>query len=399
MPKGKSVFDEIRTAVATLEGVARDLEPGLLDGADAAALVEVVARGEHLCSALKALFARRVEETGAYRDGGYRSAGHWLASKTGVTVGAAVGALQTAQSLDELPATASAFRAGELSETQARQITGAAIEDPASEARLLRTAKFSTMKGLKDRCREVRAAAQPDDAAWALRLHEQRYLHKWIDPDGSYCGDFRLAPIAGAKLFQALDDHEDRIFRAARTSGRREARDAYAADALLALAAEGPCKPIDIRVNLSATAHARGSAIEGEHREIHGRGPIPVTDARVLMNDARIATLLRDGTDIVTVSSPKRTIPAHLRRWVEATYPVCGASGCDNDRGLEIDHIIPVEWQGRTEATNLWHLCHQHHLLKTHCGWRVTGGPGTWDLVPPTNPADPDPPDGPDPPE
>ncbi len=89
-----------------------------------------------------------------------------------------------------------AFRAGELSETQARQITGAASEDPSSEARLLRTAKSSTVKGLKDRCREVRAAAQPDDAAWARQLHEQRYLHKWTDLDGSYCGDFRLAPAA-----------------------------------------------------------------------------------------------------------------------------------------------------------------------------------------------------------
>lgn len=392
------MFDEIRTAVATLERVARDLEPGLLDGADAAGLVEVIARGEHVCAALKALLARRVEETGVYRDGGYRSAGHWLASKTGVTIGAAVGALQTAHLLDQLAATAVAFRAGELSETQARQITGAAIEDPASEARLLRTAKSSTMKGLKDRCREVRAAAQPDDAAWALRLHEQRSLHKWIDPDGSYCGDFRLAPIAGAKLFQALDDHEDRIFRAARTAGRREARDAYAADALVALAAEGPCKPIEVRLNLSATAHTRGCVVEDEHCEIHGRGPIPVTDARVLMNDSRITTLLRDGTDIVTVSSPKRTIPAHLRRWVEATYPACGVCGCDNDRGLEIDHIIPIEDHGPTEATNLWHLCRQHHLLKTHCGWRVTGSPGTWDLVPLTSADDPDPPHGPDPP-
>ncbi len=50
---------------------------------DAARLVEVVAQGEHVCAALKALLARRVEETGAYRDGGYRTAGHWLSAKTG----------------------------------------------------------------------------------------------------------------------------------------------------------------------------------------------------------------------------------------------------------------------------------------------------------------------------
>jgi Domain of unknown function (DUF222) len=386
------VFDEVRTAVATLEGVARDLEPGVLGGADAARLVEVVAQGEHVCAALKALLARRVEETGAYRDGGYRSAGHWLSAKAGVTVGAAVGALETARSLDQLHATAEAFRAGKLSETQARQITGAAIEDPSAEARLLRTAQQSTVKGLKDRCREVRAAAQPDDAAWARQLHEQRYLHKWTDLDGSYCGDFRLAPAAGARLFAALDAHEDQIFREARRAGRREPRDAYAADALVALMDDGPSKPVDVRLTADATAIERGFVVEGEKCEITGRGAIPVTDARTMLNDANVTTLLREGTEIVSVSSPTRVIPAPLRRWVETTFPVCGVAGCDVDRGLEIDHIIPVEQQGPTEAPNLWRLCHQHHLLKTHCAWTVTGRPGTWDLRPPASDTDPDPP-------
>ncbi len=71
---------------------------------------------------------------------------------------------------------------------------------------------------------------------------------------------------------------------------------------------------------------------------------------------------------------------------------MCGVAGCDNGRGLEIDHIVPVEADGPTEAANLWRLCHQHHLLKTHCEWRVVGGPGAWDLRPPTHPDDPDPP-------
>ncbi len=315
-----------------------------------------------------------------------------------VAVAAAVGALATAASLGELPATAAAFRSGELSEAQAREITGAAVEDPSAEARLLRSAAYSSMKGLKDRCREVRAGAQPDDAAWARRLHEQRSLRRWIDRDGSYCGDFRLAPIAGAHLFQALDDHEAKIFAAARTAGRREARDAYAADALVALATDGPCKPIDLRVNLSATAFERGHVVDGEQCEVAGRGPIPVTDARVLANDARVTTLVRDGTDIVTVSSPTRTIPRTLRRWLEATYPVCGVHGCDHDQGLQIDHIIPVEDHGPTQATNLWRLCVQHHRLKTHAGWHVTGHPGTWNLEPPHPPDRADRPDDPDPP-
>jgi uncharacterized protein DUF222 len=130
----------------------------------------VVAQGEHVCAAMKALLARRVEECGVWRADGARTAGHWLAEKTGVTVGAATQALQTARRLDELPATAEAFRAGSLSELQAHEITMAAGADRSAEARLLGAARETGVKGLRDRCREVRVGAEDNDAAWARRL-------------------------------------------------------------------------------------------------------------------------------------------------------------------------------------------------------------------------------------
>src|SRR5438093_1116429 len=63
-------FEPVRNAVEALERVVRDLEPGCLDGA-------------------------------------------------------AAEALQTARALEELPATADAFRTGALSDVQAREITAA----------------------------------------------------------------------------------------------------------------------------------------------------------------------------------------------------------------------------------------------------------------------------------
>jgi hypothetical protein len=69
------VFEEVRTAVAALEAVARDLDPGRFEGRDAADLLEVFGRGERVCAAAKALLARRVDETGLWREGGHRSAG------------------------------------------------------------------------------------------------------------------------------------------------------------------------------------------------------------------------------------------------------------------------------------------------------------------------------------
>ena len=83
------MFDQLRRAVGDLEAVSRALDPNCLDGRAASTLVEVAARGERICSAIKALGARRVEETNAWRGAGHRSAAHWVAEATGETVGAA----------------------------------------------------------------------------------------------------------------------------------------------------------------------------------------------------------------------------------------------------------------------------------------------------------------------
>jgi Domain of unknown function (DUF222) len=383
------VFDEVRGAVSQLEEVLRDLDPGRVDGRDAAELLDVFARGERLCAAAKTLLARRVAETGVWREGGHRSAAHWVAETTGETVGAACRAIETARALGELRETDAAFRAGDLSETQAAEITSAACTDPSAEAELLATADASSVKGLRDRCRQVRAGAEADDKEWARRLHETRRAHKWTDPDGAYRIDVRMPPEAGARFDSAWQAHTDRIFCEARRAGLREPRAAYAADALVALATDGPCKPAEAHLIADSAPVGRGHTEPGERCELKGIGPVPVTTARALLNDARVTVMVRDGDDITAVSSPKRTIPAKLRRALEARYPTCGVKTCDNDWFLEIDHVVPVEQGGETNVQNAWRICPHHHFLKTYRGWRVVGEPGNWDLVPPD---DPDPP-------
>ncbi len=380
------MFEQVRSAIAILERMARGLDADSLAGADAAELVQVVARGERVCAAMKGLLARRVEQAGAWRAGGHRSAAHWVAETTGETVGAACRTLATARALDELPATEEAFRAGELSETQATAITNAAGADPSAEAALLEAAAATSVKGLRDRCRQVRAGAEADDRAWARHLHEGRYAHKWSDPDGAWRADIRMAPDAGARFDSAWEAHIDRIFRDARRAGRHEPRAAYAADALLALATEGPCKPTELRVTVDSAALTRGHTEPGERCEISGIGPIPVTTARALLDDATVTIMTRDGDDITAVSSPTRTIPTKLRRALEARYPTCGVKTCANDRFLQIDHVVPLTEGGRTELANTWRICSHHHALKTHRGWRVVGATHDWDLVPPPTP-------------
>jgi hypothetical protein len=380
------MFSKVRSAIDALEGFARGLEPGCLDGRDAAGLVELAARGERVCAAIKTLAARRVDEAGAWRDGGHRSAAHFVAETTGTTVGAASQTLATARALEELPATNEAFRAGELSETQAAEITDAAGTDPDTETELLATAAEQSVKGLRDQCRQVRAGAEADDRAWARRLHQTRRAYRWPDPEGAWRADIRLSPDAGARVDSAWDAHLDRIFNEARRAGRHEPRAAYAADAFVAAMTQGPCKPTEVRVTVDAAALARGHTEPGDRCDITGVGPVPVTTALALLDDASVSVLVRDGDDITAVSKPTRTIPAKLRRAVEARYPTCGVKSCANDQFLEIDHVVALENRGRTEDANLWRICKHHHHLKTYCGWRVVGTTHDWDLVPPEPP-------------
>jgi 5-methylcytosine-specific restriction endonuclease McrA len=189
-----------------------------------------------------------------------------------------------------------------------------------------------------------------------------------------------------------VEDAYGRIFCDARRAGRREARAAYAADALVALASEGPCKPVEVRVTIDSAALSRGHTERGERCDVAGVGPAPVTVAQSLLDDASVTAMTKDGDDVTSVSRPTRTIPAKLRRALEARYPKCAVSACANDQFLEIDHIVPLEDHGRTEIDNLWRLCSHHHRLKTYEGWKVVGPNGTRDLVPPDDPDPPDPP-------
>jgi len=378
------MLDDLRAALSTLEAVVRDFEPRLLDGHGAVRAVELFARVKHLGAAGAALAATRVDETHAYRERGARSAGHWLAAATGDTVASAFRALETADALAGLPATAQAFRAGRISEAQAHEITGAARKDPSAEAELVGAARGSTsMKGLKDRCRRVRAAAEVDDAAWAKRLHDGRSLRQWIDGDSAVCGAWRMSPDKGAEVKAALDAETDLIFREARAGGVRESREAYASDALHALVTRGPRRATSASLVCDEAPVQRGHALRGERCEIPGIGPIPVTIARAMLADAKVRAVPRDGELLPQYSSDGRYYPQWLKDWLDQRYPVCGQPGCDADFHLQYDHVVALEDGGRTEKDNLWRLCWHHHDLKTNRGWTVKGTPHRWELVPP----------------
>jgi hypothetical protein len=229
------VFAEVEQARDLLRSVVSDLEPGCLSGKDAVRLVKRFAEIRRLADAGIALAAKRVDDASAWRDSGQPNAASWLARTTGSTLGSAITALNTAERLEELPATEDAFRKGELSEVQAREVTEAAIVDPSAERRMLEVAGTDTLKGLKQVGARVKAAAI-DPKEREQRIHRSRYFRHWTDADGAFRAECKLTAAAGSKVLAVLKPETERRFRQARAAKQPEPHEAYAADALVAVA-------------------------------------------------------------------------------------------------------------------------------------------------------------------
>jgi hypothetical protein len=301
-------------------------------------------------------------------------------------VGAALATLETAARLPELPGVDAALRAGQLSGVQAGEIASAAGADAGAEDDLLAVARTDDVTGLRERCRRVKAAAAPDEAAAHRAIHASRCLRHWRDPDGAGRLDGRFTPEVLAELLVALEPFEAEAFRGARAEGRREGFDAYRADALLALARAGrdgggsgaSVPRHTVHVVIDHAALVRGRAEEHERCEVAGVGRVPVGVVRGMMDDAFLTAVVRDGVDVARVAHLGRHPTAHQRSALAVRDPECVVEHCHVRSGLEIDHVEPWSATRVTRLEALARLCRFHHAQKTHEGYRLEGGPGHW---------------------
>ncbi len=393
-------FDVPRGAVGSLAAYLAALEPERLTTAQATELFGLFAELTRLGSAGQVLLTPRVAQSDAWKNEGHRSAASWVAKTTGTGLGDAMATLETAQRLQSLPRTTEALRTGMLSAPQVREIAAAAVGRPSAELRLIEAAATCTLKGLKDQCRQLRAAAGSAEAENARyeAVRRTRYFRHWSDVDGAFRGEFKLTPDDGARMLSCLEARANELFDAARKADRREPPVAYAADALVELVSRSPATggardgtgrtrghgSTVVHVRVDATALQRGYVEDGEVCEIAGVGPVPVATARALLPDAFLKVVVADGVDVLSVTHLGRAVSAHVRTAIEERDPTCVVPGCDVAMGLEIDH-----WQtdfgdkGPTELANLARLCHFHHSMKTYRGFTLRGGPGYWAWDPP----------------
>ncbi len=228
--------DEVHGLYLSVSQFARDFDPASVSPADAKRIMKSAARAKSVLGVIESLALLRIDETEAYKADGYRSAADYGAAQTGSKPGDAQRAMKAAKRAKRLPNTDEAMRRGDLSSRQADAITDAASVNAEAEDDLLASAKVDDVGTLERKAKRAKFSADRDAGARTRRIHARRSLRHWTDEEGAFHAHLRTTAEAGARLLAGLEPHRTAAFDHARRTGRREAPDAYLADALDALA-------------------------------------------------------------------------------------------------------------------------------------------------------------------
>jgi hypothetical protein len=346
---------------------------GLSTGEGCALVAEELAATEKACAGVRARAAARAADCGAHRAKGFADAADWLARTSGTSMVDAKGALATARALEDLPATLAAVTAGELSLAQASEVARTEVECPGSEQELLEVARAGSLRTLRDRAQKTRMGAVDPEELHRRRRQARSFRH-WRDELGMVAFKGALPPEVGLPLVNRLDAEADRLRRQAKRAKTPESWEAHAADALVKLTSgsgTGKARSADLVIVADLRAYRRGHAHPGEPMHLIGGGPIPVSLARELAEDAFLKVVLHDGVDLHTVKHFGRHIPAEIRTALELGPPpdfdgvTCSEDNCDRRYGIEWDHTDPYANWGPTAYFNLGGRCRPHHWEKT----------------------------------
>jgi hypothetical protein len=383
---------ELRSA---LDGLAEVEFAELSD----AALLELVAEWTVSVSRMTAALTaavRAADRREAHQADGAVSMKAWLRGACHLAPGEATAIVSTGRRLEQLPATAAAFAAGEITATHARVITRAI-----TPARVARAADAGISLGETDEILAALArATTPEETA--------RGVARWVagvDPDGSLddAADVRrrfsmakgldgrvhlrgdLDPVGGEYLHTAL---------AALMNGDRPVSDqrSYAerqADALVALARgalDGGALPavrgerphVRVTIDWQSLCAARGTVgVAGA--ELGWAGPVTPETARRLACDASVARIITgpDGLPL-DVGRAQRTASAAIRRAVELRDGCCVFAGCDAPpEWCDVHHVVHWAFGGPTSCDNGALLCERHHTACHEGGFGIRRDTGT----------------------
>ena len=160
---------------------------------------------------------------------------------------------------------------------------------------------------------------------------------------------------------------------------RTKVREEYqkrCADALIELinaaditvAGNGPRAQVMMVVSPGELSGSSNDAIE------IGRGFGSIEVARRLCCDGDLEVVITDADGRPkAIGANSRTVPPKLSRLIRARDRRCVFPGCDEDRHIQIHHIVHFSKGGPTTEDNLGALCYFHHHLVHEGGWSMTG--------------------------
>ncbi|WP_413355242.1 DUF222 domain-containing protein [Microbacterium sp. 1P06AB] len=136
--------------------------------------------------------------------------------------------------------------------------------------------------------------------------------------------------------------------------------------------AAGPLGAIRARVQVLVPAATLTGEDDGPC-DLAGRSPIDPATARTLAGSTHIwERLFHDPTTGVAVATDSYRVPSGMRRFLQARDQHCRFPGCRVAAiRCEIDHTHDHALGGKTELSNLAHLCQRHHSMKQFTAWKV----------------------------
>lgn len=385
-------MSELRSALdqlAEIDLVALS-EDALLDLAG-----ELVVAGNRLSAALTTV-VRAADRREAYRRDGALSMKAWLRGSCRMAPSEATATVSTGRRLDQLPETAAAFAAGEISAAHARVITKAL-----TPGRIAKAADAGIDLAETD---EIFAAL-----ARATAPHETaRGVRAWVagvDPDGSLDDaadvDQRFTMAAGldgrVHLRGELDAAGGEYLRTAlgavmngdRPAGDTRSHAERQGEALVALArraldggmlpdVRGERPHVRVTIDWMALCAERGAPGVGGG-SLGWAGPINPETARRLACDASVVRIITgpDGLPL-DVGRAQRTASAAIRRAVEIRDGHCVFAGCDAlPEWCDVHHVVHWAHGGPTSCDNGALLCERHHTSCHEGGFAIRRDPGT----------------------
>jgi len=302
--------------------------------------------------------------SGGHRLDGARDEAEWLARRLALEPATARRIAELAERLDDLPALASAFAAGELSIDQAAAT--AAFAAPELDEAIAEAARGLTPAQIERLGDELFPPEAEDDAKIA---RERRLDLRWTDRRRVLRISGRLPFDQGLILEGAIRRLAEQHLPALEEGADAGSYGTRCADALVTLAeaANGAESPEPERATV--ILHLRA----GEAPHLEHAGVISRAAAERLACDSRLQAIVTDGGGNAHATRARRTAPDALVRVLRDRDRSCRFPGCSATRHLASHHRQWWAANGPTARDNLVLLCGRHHRFVHELGWAVSG--------------------------